>query len=143
MSERTAVVCLHCFSENRVPSDRLSDGPKCGHCKLPLFKGEAVAISTEEQFDRLITRSDQPVVVDFWASWCGPCKMMAPVFSRVADQLNPQYRLVKVETETLRNLSARYAIRSIPTLILFHKGQEIKRQAGAMDQRALVQWITQ
>lgn len=136
------IVCPHCHGVNRVPAERLTDGGDCGRCKQPLFVGEPLTL-TESQFDAHIQRSDIPVVVDFWAPWCGPCRMMAPSFAQAARELEPHYRLVKVDTEQEQHLAARFGIRSIPTLGVFRSGREVARQAGAMDAARLIQWIRQ
>ncbi len=135
-------VCPHCNGVNRVPEDRLAAGPRCGKCKRPLFDGHPVNL-TAASFERHVTRSDLPVLVDFWAPWCGPCKMMAPVFQQAAAELEPRLRLAKVNTEEEPQLAARYGIRSIPTLVLFRGGREVARQAGAMDLASLVAWARQ
>ena len=136
------VVCPHCNGVNRVPEDRLAAGPRCGKCKRPLFDGHPVNL-TAASFERHVARSDLPVLVDFWAPWCGPCKMMAPVFQQAAAELEPRLRLAKVNTEEEPRLAARYGIRSIPTLMLFRGGREVARQAGAMDLASLVAWARQ
>ena len=136
------IVCPHCHGVNRVPAERLTDGGDCGRCKQRLFVGEPLTL-TESQFDTHIQRSDIPVVVDFWAPWCGPCRMMAPGFAQAARELEPHYRLVKVDTEQEQHLAARFGIRSIPTLAVFRSGREVARQAGAMDAARLIQWIRQ
>jgi thioredoxin 2 len=133
------LVCSSCASINRVPSERLHDNPSCGKCKRPVLDGSPVSLNNQT-FDRFITKNDLPVVVDFWADWCGPCKMMAPVFSQVASELATQVRFAKVDTEQARELAARYAIRSIPTLIKFKQGKESDRLAGAMDLGSLKRW---
>ena len=140
MSTSKHVVCPHCNGINRVPENRLTEGPKCGVCRQPLLDGRPVELS-EANFHQHIERSDIPVLVDFWAPWCGPCKMMAPVFSQVAGQFRSRVRFAKVNTEEQQALAARFGIRSIPTLALFRGGREIKRVAGAMDAASLASWV--
>lgn len=140
MSDALHLVCPHCDGINRVPAARLGDHPICGQCKQPLFTGEPLALS-QQNFDRHLTRNDLPVVVDFWAPWCGPCRMMAPIFAQAAGRLEPRFRLVKVDTEAAPTLASRYGIRSIPTLAIFRQGREVARQAGAMDLNQLLRWV--
>ena len=140
MSDSAHIVCPHCQGVNRLPVSRLSDKPKCGKCKQALFTSSPVEL-TAKNFASHISRSDIPVVVDFWAPWCGPCKMMAPVFEQAASELEPRVRLAKVNTEAEQQLAMQYSIRSIPTLAVFKNGREVARQPGAMDAHSLRQWI--
>ena len=140
MSERTQVVCGHCDSVVGLPSDRLKDGPRCPKCHFPLFEGKPVEL-TAANFDKHVNRSDLPVVVDFWAEWCGPCKAMAPAFEKVAAEFEPEMRFLKVDTGAERSLAAQYNIRSIPTLMIFRRGAIVAQQAGAMDSGSLRNWL--
>ena len=134
------LVCGHCGAVNRVPGARLQEGPKCGRCHAPVLDGTPVELS-EADFDAFVGRNDLPLVVDFWAEWCGPCKMMAPAFAQVAREQRVQFRLAKLDTETSPAIAGRYAIRSIPTLILFRHGQEVDRAVGALDAGRLRAWL--
>jgi thioredoxin 2 len=125
---------------NRVPETRLSERPSCGKCKRTLFDGHPVAL-TDQTFDRQLTRSDLPLVVDFWAPWCGPCKMMAPAYAQAVARIEPRARLAKVDTEQNPMLAQRYGIRSIPTMAIFKGGRQAASQPGAMGPEQLVQWI--
>ena len=140
MSDSRHIVCPHCHAVNRVPAARLEQNPKCGQCHQPLFSGHPVAL-TAATFARHIERSDIPVLVDFWAPWCGPCKMMAPQFEQAARLLEPRVRLAKADTEAEQTLGAQYGIRSIPTLALFSGGREIARQPGARGAQEIVRWV--
>ena len=140
MSESLHIVCPHCDAVNRIPVARLGEQPKCGKCHRQLFDSHPIAL-TSANFQRHISRNDIPVVVDFWAPWCGPCKMMAPQFEQAAAQLEPRVRLAKVNTEAEQALGAQYGIRSIPTLALFRGGKEVARQPGAMGAADIVRWV--
>ncbi|WP_332815326.1 thioredoxin TrxC [Ramlibacter sp.] len=131
MNEPLHVVCPSCGATNRVRSGDLGRSPDCGQCKQPLFRGRPVELD-EAGFDRQVQRSQVPVLVDFWAPWCGPCRMMAPAYERAAQLLEPHMRVTKVDTEQAQALAARLGIRSIPTLALFVAGREVARQPGAL-----------
>lgn len=141
MSDSLHIVCPHCQSINRVPAGKLADRPNCGRCQQPLFTGAPIELTTAT-FARHTERSDLPLLVDFWAPWCGPCKMMAPQFQQAARLLEPKIRLAKVSTEAETQLATRFGIRSIPTLVLFQGGREIARQAGAMGTQDIVRWAS-
>lgn len=134
------IPCPHCNAANRVPEERLAYAPTCGRCKQPLFVAKPLVLNAAN-FDAQLTRGELPVVVDFWAPWCGPCLQMAPHFDRAAAEIEPRARLAKLDTEAEGALAARFNIRSIPTLIAFQGGREIARQSGAMPLPQLVQWI--
>ena len=134
------VVCPSCGAVNRIPPGRPADQAKCGSCHRPLFTGAPIPVDAKN-FDRHLTRNDIPLVVDFWAPWCGPCRAMAPAFERAAQALEPGYRFLKVNTEEEPELAGRYGIRSIPTLMLFSGGQLAAQSAGARDQNGIVSWV--
>jgi thioredoxin 2 len=139
MSDALHVVCPHCHTTNRVSRGDLGKGPDCGSCHKPLFTAHPTALG-ESDFERHLQRDQIPLLVDFWAPWCGPCRQMAPAFEQAATQLEPQVRLVKVNTDEAQMLGARYQIRSIPTLALFLNGRELARQPGAMGAADIVRW---
>ncbi|MDE2461934.1 MAG: thioredoxin TrxC [Gammaproteobacteria bacterium] len=139
MSDALHIVCPHCAAVNRVPAERLGAAPNCGSCHQPLFAGHPAEVN-QAAFDKHVASNGIPVLVDFWAPWCGPCQMMAPHFVEAAAQLEPQLRLLKVDTDAEQALGARFGIRSIPTLMLFKNGREVARQSGAMNSAGIVQW---
>ena len=134
------VVCSHCQAVNRVPEERAGQNPKCGKCGAAILDGAPVDL-TQQSFGRFVGKTDMPVVVDFWASWCGTCKMMAPVFAQTAAQLKSKVRFAKVNTEQEQMLASQFQIRSIPTLVLFKNGAEVDRVSGALDGASLVNWL--
>jgi len=136
------LVCTDCLATNRIDSSRLQDGPKCGKCKQPLMPSQAIEASPA-LFNKLISKSDLPIVVDFWAPWCGPCKMMAPVFNKIAGTFKDKAIFIKVNTESHQQLAAQYGIRSIPTLKIFHSGQIKADMSGALPEGQLSAWIQQ
>ncbi len=140
MTQAVHVVCPHCDAVNRVPAERLGEEAKCGKCRAPLFAGAPLALD-EGRFAKHLGRGDLPLVVDFWAPWCAPCRAMAPAFEAVARRIEPRARLIKVNTEEAQALAGRYGIRSIPTLVIFRGGREVARTSGAMDAAALENWI--
>jgi thioredoxin 2 len=141
MSAAIHVVCARCGAVNRVPGERLEQAPSCGRCKSALLDGTPVEL-TSDSFARFVERNDLPVVVDFWADWCAPCKMMAPVFAQAAREQRTRLRMAKLDTDAQADIAQRYAIRSIPTLVLFKGGREVDRVSGALDATRLRAWLS-
>lgn len=140
MTDIRHLVCVHCHKVNRVPADKLSSGGNCGACKQPLWPDQVLELG-DQSFDAHTGRSDVPVLVDFWASWCGPCKAMAPQFEQAAKAWRGKVRFAKLNTEQSPGPAGQFGIRSIPTLILFQNGREVARQSGAMNQAQISQWL--
>ncbi len=136
------IVCPHCHKTNRVPVEKLHDLSHCGACGDVLFIGKPVELGFSE-LQHHVRKSEIPLLVDFWAPWCGPCRAMAPAFAAAAEQLEPEFRLVKVNTEEDQQAGMVYGIRSIPTMVLFHGGQEISRVSGAMSAQQIESWVRQ
>ncbi|MFS8137377.1 MAG: thioredoxin TrxC [Thermomonas sp.] len=139
MDDALKVACPHCHAINRLPAQRLGEAPTCGRCHKSLFDSHPVALGVDN-FAAHQNRSELPLLVDFWAPWCGPCLMMAPNFEAAAAQLEPRVRLAKVDTQSQPTLGQQFGIRSIPTLMLFAQGREIARQAGALGTADIVRW---
>jgi thioredoxin 2 len=136
------VACPVDGSLNRVPQVRLGEHPKCGKCHNPLFPGKAIDL-TSANFDQHAQKSDLPVVIDFWAAWCGPCRMMTPNFEAAAARLEPRVRMAKLDTEAEPSIAGRYGIQGIPSMVMVRKGREVARISGAMPTTAIVQWVEQ
>lgn len=139
MSDPIHLVCPSCLAINRLPLERKAQDAKCGKCHSHLFHGKPIEVNSQT-FQKMLERDELPLLVDFWAPWCGPCRMMAPAFEQAAGQLEPEFRLLKVNTEEEPALGSHYGIRSIPTLALFHRGRELARQPGAMGLQDILRW---
>ena len=142
MRDSEHILCPKCGKTNRVAAPRLLDGPKCGACGEPLFSGRPLAVD-EAGFGRHMTTNTIPVLTDIWAPWCGPCRMMTPMFERAAEHLEPRVRLLKLNLDEAPGVARRFGIQSVPTLLLTAHGDLIAQTAGAMDSRAIVDWAKQ
>lgn len=138
--EKLNLTCAHCHTVNRIPADRLHDKAICGQCKKPVVSFRPVTVN-EQTFEKHVMQSDVPVIVDFWASWCAPCVQFSPVFEQAATGWEPRVRFVKIDADSTPSLSQKLGIRSIPTLLLFHKGKEVERRSGAMPAQMFDQWL--
>lgn len=142
MPEGNHIVCPHCAQVNRLEAAKAADAAKCGSCKQPLFTGQPADVDGKN-FERQITKSDIPVLVDVWAPWCGPCRAMAPAYAEAAQQLEPNVRLIKLNSDNEQEISARLGIRGIPTMLLMQHGKEIGRISGAMPAQQIIAWTQQ
>jgi thioredoxin 2 len=134
------IVCPHCHTANALPEERMADQPRCGKCHEAIFDAPPVELTTAS-FNRHIARNDIPVLVDFWAPWCGPCRTMAPAYEQAASLMEPEVRFAKLNTEDEQMIGANHGIRNIPTMVLFREGREVGRQSGAMMASAIVRWV--
>lgn len=140
MKATLTITCPHCLVSNRVPAGRLQDAPNCGKCHQALFTGQPLPLETTS-FNAYMKNNQTPVVVDFWADWCGPCKQMAPAFEQASAELEPHYRLCKLDTEKYADIAGNFNIRGIPTLIMFENGKEVARQSGMMPAATIIDWV--